>query len=309
MSDNETATLESATLESGNTKGGLKKRDWFVTINEKSLENYNEIRSYFENRKSCTYVLCVEHIGGENKHYHLFAQFKTPSTLSLKKLFGSHVEAIRGTPQETVDYMMCRDIKHISKGIKAVVVDEWGTIRESGGMRVGDLKKMTSEELDELPSIYFNIAKKLQEEKNNDIDLDNVHKNVKVYYIWGPSGVGKSRKAIEMIKENGFKSVNMVKYENGFYHGVGTVKQCIYDDFRDSHMSASEFINFIDYNKHFMNIKGGSKLNEYEFIIITSVQDPNTIYKNMSDEPRKQWLRRIKIINMNEPDHFNDIQI
>lgn len=63
MGDTETATLESATLESGNTKGGLKKRDWFVTINEKSLENYNEIRSYFENRKSCTYVLCVEHIG------------------------------------------------------------------------------------------------------------------------------------------------------------------------------------------------------------------------------------------------------
>lgn len=304
------ASLEMASHESGNTKtdSKLKKRDWFLTINEKSLEHYEDIKNYFKNLKSCTYVLCVEHIGQENKHYHLFAQFKNMISLSLKKLFGSHVEAIRGTPQDTIRYMKCEDDKHKKLGIKFELIDEWGELRSYGGLRVGDIKKMTSNELDELPGMYFNIASKLQSEKNNDINLDDVHKDVKVYYIWGPSGVGKSRRAIEIVKEHGFKSVNMVKYENGFYHGVGTVKACIYDDFRDSHMSASEFINFIDYNKHHMNIKGGSKINEYELIIVTSVQNPNIIYKNMSDEPRKQWLRRIEIINMNDLE-LNDITL
>ena len=58
------------------------------------------------------------------------------------------------------------------------------------------------------------------------------------------------------------------------------------------------FIKFIDYNKHPLNIKGGSIINNYELIIITSVQNPELIYMNVGDEPRKQWLRRMEIIDM-----------
>ena len=70
-------------------------------------------------------------------------------------------------------------------------------------------------------------------------------------------------------------------------------------DFRDSDMKASEFINFIDYNVHNLNYKQGSAKNKYHLIIITSVQDPKKIYKNIKGEPRKQWLRRMKTINLN----------
>lgn len=41
-------------------------------------------------------------------------------------------------------------------------------------------------------------------------------------------------------------------------------------------------------------------------IIITSIQDPNEIYKNMSDEPRKQWLRRIEIIQITNNDNIQN---
>lgn len=71
----------------------------------------------------------------------------------------------------------------------------------------------------------------------------------------------------------------MVKFENGFWNGIGNSKCCIYDDFRDSHMKPSEFINFIDYNKHQLNVKGSYKLNNYEFIIITSVQSQKKFIK------------------------------
>lgn len=63
-------------------------------------------------------------------------------------------------------------------------------------------------------------------------------------------------------------------------------------------MKPSEFINFIDYNKHQLNVKGSYKLNNYEFIIITSVQSPEEIYKNIEGEPRTQWLRRMKRIHI-----------
>ena len=91
----------------------------------------------------------------------------------------------------------------------------------------------------------------------------------------------------------------MIKYENGFYNGVGTAKIALYDDFRDSHMKPSEFINLIDYNKHYMNIKGGQKLNDYNLIIFTTVQRLENIYLKMLDEePRLQWERRIEEIKL-----------
>ena len=85
-----------------------------------------------------------------------------------------------------------------------------------------------------------------------------------------------------------------------FWHGLGDGKGCaIYDDFRDSHMKPSEFINFIDYNIHPMNLKGGSIMYRFSHIIITSVQNPKRIYGGMyDDEPRKQWLRRMSIIEL-----------
>ena len=55
---------------------------------------------------------------------------------------------------------------------------------------------------------------------------------------------------------------------------VGDSPIALYDDFRDSHMKPSEFINFIDYNVHGLNIKNGEIQNNYKYIIITSVQDP-----------------------------------
>ena len=99
----------------------------------------------------------------------------------------------------------------------------------------------------------------------------------------------------------------MIKYENGFYAGVGSGTGCaIYDDFRDSHMKASEFINLIDYNIHTMNVKGGFKQNRYELLIITSVQNPERLYKNMEQEPRKQWMRRLEIIHLEDDKEEED---
>ena len=98
------------------------------------------------------------------------------------------------------------------------------------------------------------------------------------------------------MREIGEREFNMVKYEDGFWHGLGTANIALYDDFRDSHMKPTELINFIDYYVHPMNIKGGSHQNTYQTIYITSLQSPEEIYKNVPEESKKQWLRRIKEI-------------
>lgn len=284
------ATSIATTPLAGNTIQPMvklpKARDWQLTLNE--VDKYNDLKGYLTGLKSNNYYIACKEIAPTtgHEHIHIYVQFTNSISLSIKKTCGAHIEKCRGTPQQNVEY-----IKKDGN-----ILDEIGTVRKSGCPSIADVKKMTHEERDELPIQYANVVRHLNEESEESIDIDDIHKEVKVYYIYGESGVGKSKRAYELAKELGFTKIHQVKHESTFWHGLGHGMGCaIYDDFRDSHMKASEFINFIDYNVHPMNKKGGSVLNRFDTIIITSVQDPVKIYSNMDDEPRKQWMRRIKV--------------
>ena len=250
----------------------------------------------------------VEHLGQDEKHYHIFYQLnQSMPRLSTKKLHGAHIKPkMFGSTQKIIDYIDCKDDKHISEGVTAVLIDEFGTFKpQSGGYSVQSLLEIDN--IEDLPDYRMvNTWKRLKLEQEADLDIDDWEKEIKVYWIQGPSGIGKTEKAKNIVrdhKESLGTKFNRIKFENGFYSGVGNAKIAIYDDFRDNHMKPSEFINLIDYNKHYLNIKGGQKLNNYNLIIFTSVQKLDKIYKKMIDEePKKQWMRRIEIINMYPPE-------
>ena len=295
------ATSEMATSLPGNTIAGKKARNYILTINEKSLAHYEEIKDYILNLKSNIYYLCCEHIGQENKHYHVYCQFKTPIKLSVKKLYGAHFEISFGSAQQNIAYVKAEDDKHKKLQITSKLIDEEGEPKFNGGFKtIKEVEEMSKEERKELPLQYKKIVDAINTEEDNDLDINDWYKEVQVVYIQGPSGCGKSLKAMKIIKKNEDilkGKFNEVNYQNGFWNGIGKAKACIYDDFRDSCMPANEFIKFIDYNVHTMNVKGGYKQNKYELIIITSVQPIETIYKNLTGEPREQWMRRTKVIN------------
>lgn len=266
----------------------------------------------------------VEHIGQEEKHYHIAYQVDSSiRKLDITKLHGAHIRVNNGSGgslQGLIKYINCEDDKHKSEGVTYELIDEFGEPKLRGGKNK-NYKKWTvkrlreTEDEEEVPVNYYNMWKKLKTENNNCLDIADYKKNITVVFIYGPSGIGKSEKALELIRDSqhlfGTK-FNEVKYSNGFWNGVdNNCKIALYDDFRDSHMTPSEFINFIDYNKHNLNIKGGYIKNNYEFIIITSIQDPNTLYKEFNqkhnNEPKKQWLRRMQLINMNPIINLNEV--
>lgn len=311
------STLEMSTLGAGNTKSApnqIKGRNFILTINEKTIPKTENIIKYLEGLKGFIYMIVCEHIGQENKHYHLYCQFEDNKRLSFKKLLGAHVEQCFGSAQQNISYVKAEDDKHKALKITSKLIYEKGTPKTKGGIpTIKEVKEMNSDEIDNLPVTLINVARKVKQEDEADIEIEDWHKDVEVFWISGPSGIGKSSKAKELVLEKKLKygtKVNMIKYENGFYNGVGNnAKVAIYDDFRDNHMKPSEFINLIDYNKHYMNIKGGSKLNKYELIIITSVQSLSKIYRNMYDnEPRKQWERRILEIKLGNEEEDIDLE-
>lgn len=289
-------SLETTSHASGNTMPSacvFKARSFLITLNE--VDKYESLKTLLTSLKSMDYFLSAEEVAPTtgHKHMHIYVHFNNTYKLNQKIIkIGAHIDICKGSPQQ--------NIKYVKKD--GNVIDEIGEPPQQGGLRVKDLKELDSP--DELDWKQYNTYMKIHE--NDEMDVDDMHKEIVVYYISGPSGVGKTQRAKQIIRENSDKygtKVSIVKYESNFWHGVGSGRNvAIYDDFRDSHMKPSEFINFIDYNRHYMNVKGGNCINDYKLIIITSVQPLENIYMNVSDEPRKQWVRRIsQNIALEEP--------
>lgn len=284
---------------------GSKARRFQLTLNK--VKNYEDVVEYLvydlrkgTKRKAFTFLIsCREYAPTTNKeHIHIFVCYNNSMRLNVKNCGGAHIEICRGTNTQ--------NIKYIEKD--GDIIDEIGERPKGEGNRLSgkELIEMTDEEIIDFDPLHYKAHLGAKERLMNplDISVEDWAKEIVAYYFQGPPGSWKTQSAKELIrcllKENYIKNdkINIVKYNGSFWLGIGSADVAIYDDFRCSHMMPSEFINFIDYNRQVMNIKGGEKRNNYKVIIITSVEKLSDIYKNMHDqEPRKQWLRRIKLID------------
>lgn len=271
----------------------MSSRNYQLTLNE--VQRFEPLKKYLLSFKNMGYIIaCKEEapLTG-HEHIHIYVQFTKPQRLSIKKTEGAHIEKCKGTPEQNVEYIKKGGNIILEEGVLRTNVDtRFKTIRE--------VEKMTTDQRKDLPIQYYNIVNKINSLENTVLKASEAYKNITVIYYWGKSGVGKTRTALQYIKEYLNDEYNEVKYENGFWLGVSNkVEVALYDDFRDSHMKPSEFINFIDYNVHNLNIKGGYIKNTYKHIFITSIQSPYDIYKNTPEEYKEQWLRRMEIREVN----------
>ncbi len=276
-------------------KGALKKeiklkkaRNFLLTTF--SVEDFADLREYLTHFKSLSYMVAAEEICPQTlaKHIHIFCQYNNPIALSVKKLNKAHVDICKGTPEQNDAYVR-KDGK---------VIFTTGEMKRNKPKNIGELFNASETELKLLPICYAKTVNQELMRRNDSLKVEDSFKKIKVFYIWGPSGIGKSKYAYTQMKELGYQAYNLVSYHNNFWIGVGDEEVALYEDWRDSDMPASEFIKFIDYNIQTMNIKNGHKHNKYKTIFITSIQNPHHIYCNNPEEERKQWLRRMTIIDL-----------
>ena len=213
-------------------------------------------------------ITCEDETEDHQFHGHAFIYYPNKVAASrIKKLFGNdcHFQKIFNN-SGCIDYVKGilgdeRKVKHD--------IHEFGNPPMDAGIKRTVKELAEVEDPSDLDWKQYNTWKKI---KNDKIQFDSTHftleswkKPVEVYYIQGESGIGKTEKAKEIIKEHIKEGeyFNVVKREGDFWSGTSNdCRIAVYDDFRDSHMSASEFINFIDYNKHNMNVKGGAQINK-----------------------------------------------
>ena len=277
-------TQEETHNSSGNTTpSSYRARSFLFTMN--NTEQYPRMKELLTSLKSMTYMVSAEEIAPTTgkKHIHIFAHFDNPYRLNNKiRALGSHIDCVK--------YPM-KALKYVKKDGK--IIDEIGSEPHQGQSHtVRELAEI--DDPSDLDWKEFNTWEKIHK-RGKKIKKSEWKKNVEVIYITGPSGIGKSNKAEEICDDE----IEEIKHTNDFWTGIcdGT-GCCIYDDFRDNHMKAAEFINFIDYRVHNMNVKGGNIKNNYTKIIITSIQRPEELYRNVPSEQREQWLRRMTVIDL-----------
>lgn len=263
------------------------------------MYKYTNLIKYLTKFKSFRYLISgyglPEH-ETPNNHIHIYVEYKETTRLYITKVYGAHIITQIDSQLNTIQYV---------KDQECGMIEEIGKKALCHRPSIKEAEQMSIDELKELSIDYSNIVKRIMLEKYNDMDIDNDYKGekLKVYYICGPSGIGKSRRARQILKHHGYKHYDNIQHKGEFYIGVsGKNKACIYDDFRPSDMPVNEFIHFIDYYINNLNVKGGSYKNIYELIVITSVIDPRKIYKDCvdNDETRTQWIRRMIIIIFEE---------
>lgn len=270
------------------TSSVLCARRFQLTLNEP--ERYQSVVNWITHHSTFRYLIsCKEKAPStDHEHIHIYVVFKNIFRFPCPNPWGAHVEICRGSTKS--------NIKYIEKD--GNILDEIGDKPHQGSkFSFNDLRNM--ETPDDLPANYFKTWTAVKT-FNMSMTVNDCYKpGIKVFFVYGPSGSGKTKWVAEQIKDQSF---DRISYHNNFWEGVSmdkSVKIAWYDDFRDSDMKPSEFIKFIDYYANNLNIKGSHVINHYDTIYITSIQDPETIYRGMmAEEPRKQWLRRLEKVEI-----------
>lgn len=268
-------------------RGNTRARSWCLTIfNEKERD------IFIKEKEKAKYLIC-----GEEKcpstgklHYQCYIYYENQRWFtSLKKQFpSSHIEKAKGNAKENKAY--CSKDKKF---------EEHGECPEQGKKKV-DLKDTDKKIIEEHPyhaKALLHAKNKLLSEENwikslYEVKEDKI-KYPDIIYITGNSGSGKSllsrKMAVEKYKP---EDIGLIKFGNNFGNGVGHMKKClIFEEFRSSCLSASDFLVATDKYGGMLNVKGDSFYIKPEMVIINSIIPPSELYKD--DEISQQFLRRI----------------
>lgn len=279
---------------------GSRGRGWCFThfySNEQEISWFKNLFLTFEKpqiKYLCFgYEICPK---TNRKHLQGYIYFQNQvmfNTLKKKILLeGTHIEFAYGNPIQNKIY--CSKPESKDPGVNPNF-EEFGKIPEGCGARtdISEAIKMRQEgaTLSEIAQcgagyqataickfITPNMPNKFYSEK-------------KVYWFWGPSGTGKTKKALELIGEDPYwKSGESGKWWNGF---DSTCKWVLLDDIRGDFCTFHRFLNILDKYPCWVEVKGGVEMLTNQNIIITCPYSPESLYKGVSEESINQLTRRV----------------
>ncbi len=112
-----------------------------------------------------------------------------------------------------------------------------------------------------------------------------------VYWIYGATGVGKTRRAYEMTKDD---DCYVKTSADKWWDGYDAHEAIIIDDFRDTWFDITELLHILDRYEHRIQLKGLFRQMRALKIIVTSISHPNDlVHYQAAGEDMQQLIRRI----------------
>ncbi len=290
-----------------------RTRKWLITINnpkEKGLD-HTTIKERLNTIESLIYWCMADEIGEEGTyHTHLYIYAENPLRFSaIKKRFeGGHFEMARGTSQQNRDYVFKKGKwikdKKAETNLSETQEESGDCPVEAQGYRsdIHDLYALIKEglsdyELIELNPAYMDRLDRIRKVRQMILSekYRNTYRKMKVEYIFGDTGAGKTRGAYERFGEDLYR---VTDYEHPF-DGYMAQPILVFDEFRSALIRIQDMLNYLDGYPLELPARYGNKVACYTQVLILSNLPLEQQYKNIQREYPEVWeafFRRIHLI-------------
>jgi len=221
-------------------------------------------------------------------HWQLLVAFSDQQRLAaVKRIFGDPIFAEPSRSDAADAYVWKEDTRvegtQFELGLKPLKRNsalDWDRIRDSA--KSGDLDAIPAQ-------VFVQNYRTLRAIASDYGKPVGMHRRIRV--LWGPTGVGKSRRAWEEAGLDAFPKDPNSKFWDG-YRGQ---KHVVIDEFRGT-ISISHVLRWFDRYPVIVEIKGSSTTFNASDIWITSNLDPREWYPDIDESTKDALLRRLDIV-------------
>lgn len=259
-------------------------RKYQLTINNPAMHGltHDVIKQILEQFPSCEYWCMCDEIGEHGTlHTHLYTSFTNAVMFSTmqRRFYGAHIEIVKGTHRENRDYVRKEgkwlDSKKAETNLPETF-EESGELPEEPDRRVKQSEAILamveagasdSEIMRAHPSAMNHLknieqARQTLLEEKYGVDW----RTVEVTYIWGETGVGKTRSVVEKY---GYKNVFRVTNYTHPFDGYKGQDVILFDEFRSS-LKFSDMLAYIDGHPVMLPCRYADKVACYTKVYIIS---------------------------------------
>lgn len=258
------------------------KKSWVFTLNNYTLVDSQRFRDFEFN------YLCMGFELSESGTPHIqgFITWKRAYRLSqLKKLVPrAHWQPAVAT--DAANYCMKDDYEihdNRQQGRRSDLTEAIACLREHG------IKRLKEDHAEAFVKYHAGLSKLVDKEPRNFKPV--------VEWIYGPTGVGKTRSVVDKEPSLWISGKNL-----RWWQGYQDQEAVLIDDFRADFCTFHELLRIIDRYPYQVEVKGGSVELTAQRMYITSCFHPTEVYETREDI--QQLIRRIDVVT-HKTDFFN----
>lgn len=270
-------------------------RCFVFTLNNPNDQSTAELQTWLT--ANCRYAVYGREVAPTTGTIHLQGYFECSSPKRYSTLRGClprgiHLESRKGTRDQAIQY--CKKDGDIwehgeakSNQGKRTDLDSIRRIAVERGMR--GVSEVASHQEIKVAESFLTWNEEPREWKPS------------VYWFYGSTGLGKSRRARYMLEQElGFTKADIYTKSDGtkWWPGYDGHACVIIDDFRPSWWSITEMLSLLDRYEKKVEFKGGYRQFRPKAIVVTSCLAPRQCYEG-TGEAVEQLVRRI-----DQTDHF-----